>query len=292
MPAPISSSGLGAVTEQKDSVWVLPRGLRIRHGGPVAVMGILNVTPDSFSDGGQYFDPAEALAHADRLVSDGSDLLDVGGESTRPGHVPVPVEEEWTRLARVIEGLRTTPRPLSVDTRHAEVARRAVLAGCEVVNDVTGLEDPAMAEAVAETGAAVIIGHWSANELTASDVLGRVIDDLGKSVEKAIRAGVKPWRIAVDPGFGFAKNADANWELLRGLQGVARLGRALVVGVSRKRFLTALAGPELEARDRATATASALCVLHGADVVRVHAPRPTALAVRVAERLCGRKAGG
>jgi dihydropteroate synthase len=263
--------------------------LAVTAGGRVVLMAVLNVTPDSFSDGGRWLDPSRAAQHAGRLARDGAEVIDVGGESTRPGHVPVPPGVEWARIAPVLSRLAPeTSVTLSVDTRHGEVARRALAAGCRVVNDVTGGRDPDLLAAVAEADALVVLGHWQEPSAAPRDVVARVLEGLGASLERAMRAGIPERHVALDPGFGFGKGPDANWMLLRQLALLRELGRPIVVGLSRKRFLTAVSGPDLDRRDQATAAAAVLAVEGGADVLRVHNPGAVTLAVRVAERFAGR----
>jgi dihydropteroate synthase len=258
------------------------------------VMGILNVTPDSFSDGGRWLDPGAAAGQAERLLADGADLLDVGAESTRPGRpAPVPAEEEWRRLAPVLDDLvrRFPAVPLSVDTVKAETARRALDAGVWIVNDVTGLRhDPALADACAARAAGLVVMHSRGilAELATyvhagyDALMSEIADELGAMVRVAEGRGVAPDCIAVDPGFGFAKRPEQNLRLLDRLAALRTLGRPLVVGPSRKRFLGAVTGREAGERDTATAAACVLAYERGAHVFRVHAVRETRDALRVA----------
>ncbi|MBE3589715.1 MAG: dihydropteroate synthase [Firmicutes bacterium] len=253
-------------------------------------MGILNVTPDSFSDGGRYLDPAAALEHARRMVADGADIIDVGGESTAPGAAPVPLEEELRRVLPVIEALAAElPVPISVDTYKAEVARRAVAAGASIVNDVRALGgDPDMAAAVAETGAHIILVHHGepGGGAPGADVAAALRRELEALVERAQRAGIAREKIWVDPGFGFGKGAAVNLALSRGLGQLKALGRPLVYGPSRKRTLGLVTGLPPEERDEATAGLAALAAAQCADVVRVHNVRLTARAVRMVDAVC------
>ena len=272
--------------------WPTARGT-IALDRPV-VMGILNVTPDSFSDGGRWLDPDAALAHAEEMLADGADLLDVGAESTRPGRpTPVPAEEEWRRLGPVLEGLvRRFPMvPISVDTVKAETARRALGAGAWIINDVTGLRhDPAVADACAAAGAGLVVMHSRGDladlatyaHATYGALMTEIAEELDGMVRTAEGRGVAPARIAVDPGFGFAKRPEHNLRLLDRLAALRALGRPLVVGPSRKRFLGAVTGREAAARDAATAAACVLASERGAHVFRVHAVRETRDALRVA----------
>jgi len=268
--------------------WVLGGGgLSLDH--PVLI-GIVNVTPDSFSDGGRFATLDRAVAQAERLVADGCELLDVGGESTRPGAAPVPVEEEIGRVAPVIEQLvRRGLGPVSVDTRKAAVARAAVAAGAAVVNDVSGLAfDPGLARVVAEGGAGVIVMHMRGTPDTMDSlavyrqVAADVAAELGAAAGRAEAGGVPPERIVVDPGFGFAKTPEQNFRLLDELATVVALGYPVAVGPSRKRFLGAATGRPVEDRDRATAVACALAWERGARLFRVHDAALAREALRVA----------
>ncbi|MGH3336023.1 MAG: dihydropteroate synthase [Nocardioides sp.] len=213
-------------------------------------MGIVNVTPDSFSDGGRWADPDAAIEHGRRLLADGADILDIGGESTRPGATRPLVEEELGRVVPVISALAATGATVSVDTMRAEVARAALDAGASIVNDVSGgLADPAMLEVVAASQATYIAMHWRAHsdhmqEFAAYDgpggVVGAVREELSERVEAMLTAGIERVRIVLDPGLGFAKRGEHNWDLLRGLDALHELGFPLLVGASRKQFLGAL----------------------------------------------------
>lgn len=254
------------------------------------VMGIVNVTPDSFSDGGLWNGlPDGAVAHGLSLLAAGADLLDIGGESTRPGAAEVPLDEELKRVVPVIRELaRRTQVPLSMDTRKAAVARAAVAAGACIINDVTALGgDPAMRQVAAETGAGVVLMHMRGTPQTMNDlavyrrVVQEVCDELRVAVDRARQAGVAADAILVDPGFGFAKSPEHNIELLRGLAQVASLGPVLV-GLSRKRFIGALTGRSVPSERMAGSVAAALlAVQRGAAVVRVHDVRETVDALRV-----------
>jgi len=258
------------------------------------VMGILNVTPDSFSDGGQWLDPDAAVAHAADMLSEGADLIDIGAESTRPGRpAPVPADEEWRRLGPVVVSLaRRFPNvPISVDTVKAETARRALEAGAWIINDVTGLRrEPAVADACAAHGAGLVVMH-SRGELADlatyahaqyGTLMTEIAEELDGMVRTAERRGVMLERIAVDPGFGFAKQPEHNLRLLDRLAALRALGRPIVVGPSRKRFLGTVTGREAAARDAATAAACVLAYERGARVFRVHAVSPILDALRVA----------
>lgn len=261
------------------------------------IMGVVNATPDSFSDGGQYLDPAVAIAHALDLVEDGASVVDVGGESTRPGAERVPVEEEIQRVLPVVSALAERDITVSIDTMNAETAVAAIEAGARIVNDVSGgLADPDMLSAVAETSADFVLGHWRgpSSDMYAraeyADVARDVTVELAERLREAERAGIDPARVVLDPGIGFGKTAEQNWAMLAGLEYLVALGPRVLVGTSRKKFLAALLSetsgddPSLERRDAATAVSSVLAARAGAWGVRVHNVAATrdALAVSVA----------
>ena len=265
--------------------------------GRTVVMGILNVTPDSFSDGGEFLDLEAAVAHGHALFADGADLVDVGGESTRPGAQRATVDTELARVVPVIERLATAGLAVSVDTMRAEVAVAAVGAGAVLVNDVSGgLADPAMLRAVARLGVDYVAMHWRghsdrmADLADYADVVAEVRAELAERLAATQAAGVDPHHVILDPGLGFAKTAEHNWALLRGLPRLAELGRPLLVGASRKRFLgELLAGPEgprpIRERDDAGVALTALLAGSGVWGVRTHTVRPQRDAIAVAERL-------
>ena len=256
-------------------------------------MGILNVTPDSFSDGGLYASTDSALRRAEELVEQGAAILDVGGESTRPGATPVGEEDEIARVVPVIRALRSRLQvPISVDTRNAPVARAALDAGVEVVNDVTALADPAMAELLADSGAGVVLMHMRGTPRTMQDdprfedVVREVTDELEDAVDRALSAGIGAERVVVDPGIGFGKTAAHNLELLARLGEVRRLGRPVLVGVSRKAFLgTILGGMAPAERAVGTAAACVAALFQGARIFRVHDVRVVHDALTVAEAI-------
>ena len=261
-------------------------------GARTLVMGVLNVTPDSFSDGGRFFDRARALEHAERLVAEGADILDIGGESTRPGSLDVDAEEEARRVVPVVEALAgRVPVPISVDTTKARVARAALAAGAEIVNDISGLRfDPALAEEAARAGAGLVLMHSLGTRETlhtlppVEDVMSEVTRSLRASVAEAVRRGVARESIAVDPGFGFGKSHGQNVELLARLDALAAAFPDLpvLVGTSRKRFVgTLLGGAPVEERLHGTMATVAAAVLRGAHIVRVHDVRAAAETVRV-----------
>ncbi len=248
-------------------------------GGDVALMGIVNVTPDSFSDGGHFLEGARAIEHGLALVRDGARVLDIGGESTRPGAEPVPTEVEIERVVPVLEGLRARcDAILSVDTCKAAVARAALSAGAEIVNDVTALRgDPQMAGVVAAAGAGVVLMHMRGEprtmqqgDLSSPDIVAEVARDLESWALDAERAGISRAAICVDPGIGFGKTVEQNLELVDGLGALAEAGRPLLVGVSRKAFLGRLTGREVGDRGWATAAACTWAVARGAHILRVH----------------------
>jgi dihydropteroate synthase len=258
------------------------------------VMGVVNVTPDSFSDGGEWFDPEIAVRHGLDLVEQGADLVDVGGESTRPGAARVSLEEEIRRVVPVIRVLSQEGVTVSVDTMRAEVAAVAVEAGAAFVNDVSGgLADPAMPRVVAAARVPYVVMHWRGhshdmdNRAVYTDVVTEVREELAKRVDLVLREGVREDQIILDPGLGFAKRPEHNWQLLAGLGRLNELGRPLLIGASRKRFLgRLLAGDDGAPRpfsgsDDATVAVTALAAREGAWCVRVHKVRPNADAVRV-----------
>ena len=265
--------------------------------GRTVVMGILNVTPDSFSDGGEFLDVDAAVAHGLALFGEGADLVDVGGESTRPGAQRASVETELARVVPVIRRLAAAGVAISVDTMRAEVAAAAVDAGAVLVNDVSGgLADPGMLPVVADLGVHYVAMHWRGHsdrmaDLAAyTDVVADVTRELADRLSAAVDAGIDPNRVILDPGLGFAKNADHNWALLRGLASLSALGRPLLVGASRKRFLGELLavqdGPRpVRERDDAGTAITALLAAAGVWGVRTHTVRPHRDAIAVAARM-------
>ena len=258
------------------------------------VIGIVNVTPDSFSDGGQWFERDVAIAHGRHLLAQGADILDVGGESTRPGAARVSVAEELDRVIPVIKELTALAPRISVDTMRAEVAQAAIEAGACMVNDVSGGQaDPQMAQVVGGARVDFVVSHWRGHsDVMASltkydDVVTDVCSELASQVDRVCAAGVDPQRVIVDPGLGFAKDAQANWELLANLDQLIAVGYPVLIGASRKRFLgDLLARHGSESlptfRDRATSAVSALVARAGAWAVRVHDVHSSVDAVRVA----------
>ena len=273
----------------------LPGHGTLRLGDRCLVMGILNVTPDSFADPGAMRDPAEAVAAAVRMEADGADLIDVGGESTRPGAEAIEADEELARVLPVLRALHgRLGVPISIDTYKADVARAAVAAGAAIVNDVSGLRhDPGLARAVAESGAALILMHARGRSTTMDaaavygDLIAEVADELRDSVRTALEAGVPLERIIVDPGVGFAKRPSHSYGVLARLPELAAaLDRPVLVGPSRKSFLRdAVGGRAAPERDWGTAAAVTAAVLAGAHIVRVHAVAEMAQVVRVSEEI-------
>jgi dihydropteroate synthase len=258
------------------------------------IMGILNVTPDSFSDGGLYLDTQKAVERALRMEEEGADILDIGGESTRPGSEPVPLEEELRRVIPVIEALSgRLSIPISIDTYKAEVAKRAIEAGASVVNDISGLRfDPKMAEVVAEYDVGVVIMHIKGTPKDMQrdphydDLFGEITEYLKESIKLAKEQGVQEERIVVDPGIGFGKRPEHNLQIIKHLDRFTTLGRPVLVGPSRKSFIGLILGgvPPSE-RLEGTASAVAISVLNGASIVRVHDVKAMVPVVRVAEAI-------
>ncbi|MDX2743776.1 dihydropteroate synthase [Streptomyces clavifer] len=263
-------------------------------------MGVVNVTPDSFSDGGHWFDTTAAIKHGLELAAEGADLIDVGGESTRPGASRVDEAEELRRVVPVVRGLASEGVTLSVDTMRARVADQAVAAGAVLVNDVSGgLADPDMIPVVAAADVPFVVMHWRGfsesmnSRAVYEDVVAEVVAELRERMDAVIGGGVSPEKLVIDPGLGFAKDAAHDLSLVAHLARLRELGRPLLVAASRKRFLGhVLAGdgaapPPARERDAATAAISALSANAGAWAVRVHAVRATADAVRVARAVEG-----
>ena len=286
---------VSAKTSVEVREWRLARG-SLPWGGRTLVMGVLNVTPDSFSDGGRFFDHVRALEHAEQLVAEGADILDIGGESTRPGSLDVEAEEETRRVVPVIETLaERVGVPISVDTTKASVARAALEAGAEIINDISGLRfDPALADEVAGGRAGLVLMHSLGTRETlhthppVEDVLSEVTNSLRACVEEAMRRGVARESLAVDPGFGFGKSHEQNVELLVRLERLAEAfpDLPLLVGTSRKRFVgTLLGGAPVEERLHGTMATVAAAVLRGAHIVRVHDVRAAADTLKVIDAI-------
>src|SRR5688572_21469089 len=258
-------------------------------------MGIINVTPDSFSDGGLLIDPQRAIDAGVRMVEEGADLLDVGGESTRPGAEPLPEAEERRRVVPVIEGLSARVQvPISIDTYKAATADAALAAGASIVNDVSGLRyEPALADVAARRQAVIVVMHTRGRsrdmykQAVYHDVVDEVLDELRESIAFATNAGVSRDRVIVDPGLGFAKEAAHSFEVMARLHEFGDLGRPLLAGPSRKMFLSRPLGRDItpQARDWGTAAAVAAAVFAGVHIVRVHAVREMAQVVRVSDEI-------
>lgn len=295
VPEPLAelAAALGhALPSEEPSIWQTARGPLVLDA-PV-LMGILNVTPDSFSDGGRFTSPDSAVARAEQLAEQGAAILDVGGESTRPGATPVAEAAERDRVLPVIEAVaRRLPGTLvSIDTLKSGVARAALAAGAAILNDVSGFRlDPDMGEVAAASGAGVVLMHsrGGAGDLASLEhatyprgVLTEVIEELDSALDRAGRAGIPAERIVLDPGLGFGKTPEQNLELLRGLDALRALGRPVLIGPSRKRFLGAITGRPVEERDQATAGACVAAWQSGARIFRVHEPAAVRDALTVA----------
>jgi dihydropteroate synthase len=258
----------------------------------VKIMGVVNVTPDSFSDGGLYLDPSTAIAHGRALAGAGAAILDVGGESTRPGAAPVGPEEEMRRVEPVITALAGVAGAISVDTSKAKVAEAALDAGASIVNDVTALRgDPEMAALVADRGAGLVLMHMAGDPRTMQvnpeygDVVAEVRDFLAARLEAAVAAGVDESRVWLDPGIGFGKTVRHNFEILRGIPELATLGRPILLGTSRKSFIGRTDGSETDARVGGTIATSILAALAGVAVLRVHDVREMSQALSVVDAI-------
>ena len=280
------------MSQQHSERW-LAREHALPLGERVLLMAVLNVTPDSFSDDGRFSDPDRAVAEALKMIEEGADILDIGGESSRPGAQPISLDEELERVVPIVAKLAGRVRvPISVDTTKAEVARRCLDLGASIINDISALRhDPEMAEVVRQYGAGLVLMHMQGEPATMqlnpsyTDVIDDVYDFLRSRIEAAIAWGIDRERIAVDPGIGFGKRLEDNLALLGQLTSLAGLGRPIVIGPSRKGFLgTLLDRPVLE-REWGTAAAVAAAVLNGAHVVRVHAVSEMKDVVRVSQAI-------
>lgn len=270
--------------------WHIKGGGRLILGEKSLLMGIVNITPDSFSDGGACFSAAQAVLHAQAMKSEGADIVDIGGESTRPNAAPVSAAEEQRRILPVITALSAAnpDLPLSVDTYRAETARAALAAGAHIVNDVFGLQkDAAIAKLIAETGAGLIIMHTGRERQKREDALADQRLFFSRSLEIAAKAGIKTEQIVLDPGFGFAKTEQENIALLRHAEELRQFGLPLLAGTSRKGFLGALSGQsEPQQRDIATASSSVILRLKGFSLFRVHNIAANRQALAVADAVC------
>lgn len=259
----------------------------------VHIMGVLNVTPDSFSDGGRYTNPDAAVAHALRMVEQGADVLDIGAESTKPGALPIDEEEERRRLIPIVRAIcRQTTIPVSIDTTKASIAQQALDAGAALINDISALRfDARMGEVVAKSGAGLILMHMQGNPQTMqhaaqyTDVVEEVRQFLKTRLDAAKESGIPPERILLDPGIGFGKNCQHNVVLLARLDALLTLGRPLVVGVSRKAFIGKILGRPIDERLMGTAGAVAVAVMKGARMVRVHDVAPIRDVVKMIEAI-------
>ncbi|HEU5236203.1 MAG TPA: dihydropteroate synthase [Pyrinomonadaceae bacterium] len=272
----------------------LPR-TQIGLGDRTVIMGILNVTPDSFSDGGQYFDREKAIARGKEIEQEGADIIDIGGESSRPGSDAVPEDEEFRRVLPIIEALAPALRiPISVDTYRASVAKCALQAGAQVVNDISAFRfDPAIASIVAKERAAAVLMHSRGSrdmlhkQSRMADPVGEVFESLARSVESARNAGIAADAIVIDPGIGFGKAAEESVEVLKTLSRFSKIGYPLLVGTSRKSFIRTMTSDTPEARNWGTAATIVAAIINGAHIVRVHDVRQARSLSDVTDRLAG-----
>lgn len=257
------------------------------------VMGILNVTPDSFSDGGKYNTVAKAVDHAARMVAEGADIIDIGGESTRPGHTPVPEEEEMERVLPVVEAVAARFEvPLSIDTYKARVAREAIRRGAHIINDVWGAKaDPKMAAVAAEAEAPIILMH-NREEAVYRHVVREMVADLHESIRLARQAGVKEEKIILDPGIGFGKTYEHNLAIMRHLDTLVALGYPVLLGTSRKRMIGHALGLEVDQRLEGTLATVCYGIMKGCAIVRVHDVQEHVRACRMMDVLLGKKGNG
>jgi dihydropteroate synthase len=263
-------------------------------------MGVINVTPDSFSDGGLFSSAEAAVEHAIRLVEEGADILDIGGESTRPGSDFISLDEELSRVMPVVEGLAdSSGAPISIDTTKAEVARRALDAGCAMVNDISAMRlDEEMLPLVVERGVPFCLMHMQGmpkdmqTEPHYDDVVGEISRFLRERAEAAEEAGAEPAKIIVDPGIGFGKTLQHNLEVLRRLDELNSLGYPLLLGPSRKSFIGGILDLDVDERIEGTAASVALGIAHGADIIRVHDVKEMVRVARVADAITGKGQGG
>lgn len=262
----------------------LAGGRSLKLGNKTLIMGILNVTPDSFSDGGLFMAPADAVVHALRLQEEGADIIDIGGQSTRPGSRVVNADEEWQRLSPVMEQLvNKVDLPISVDTYYPQVAERALKAGAHMINDVSGFKvDPNLAKVIADYHAAVIIMH-ARLESGYHDLMAEVTNGLEAAVDLALKSGIANDQIVVDPGVGFGKTSEENLELIAKLAQFKELGYPVLLGASRKSFLGKLFGQALEDRLEGSLAAAAAGIMAGVDILRVHDVAATVRLARVLE---------
>jgi dihydropteroate synthase len=293
----LASEGEGQDTNLVSNSTILRTSRReISIGGRTLIMGIINATPDSFSDGGRFPTPATAIEEALRMVDDGADMIDIGGESSRPGSDPVPVEEELRRVMPIIRGLTgKISVPLSIDTTKAAVAREALAEGAEIINDISAMTyDDQMDSVVAETGAAVILMHMrglpktmQTGDLSYCSLLNEVISFLKDRIDSAGQKGITPMQIMIDPGIGFGKSALDNLRLIRHLSEFKVLGRPIVTGVSRKSFIGHVTGGGPQERIEGTAASVTAAILNGSRVIRVHDIKTMKRVAAMADALAG-----
>lgn len=262
------------------------RGRRLDYSGRTLVMGILNVTPDSFSDGGRSAALADALVHARRMVEEGADIIDIGGESTRPGHTPVPVEEELRRVLPAIEALAGLPVPLSIDTQKAAVAEAALAKGASILNDIWGLMgDPDMARVAAAHDAGVVAMHNRSVVDGSVDIVADMLAFFEQALERAARAGIRPERISLDPGIGFGKSFEQNLKALASLGEIARLGFPVLLGTSRKSLIGKVIETTPAERLPGTIASNVIGIMAGCAMIRVHDVAAHVQAARVTEAI-------
>jgi dihydropteroate synthase len=268
-------------------------GKQIRLGERTIVVGVLNVTPDSFSDGGSHFDLSRAVERAAEMEREGADVIEVGGESTRPGATPVPVEEELRRVVPVVESLAgRVGAPIAVDTYKSEVARAAISSGAAIINDVSALRfDPALANVVADSGAALVLMHMRGGPRTmqkmppSEDIFAEIESDLKAAVELAESSGVNRDQMMIDPGIGFGKTLEQNLSIINNLQRFASLGLPVMIGTSRKSFIGRLTGRPEGERLFGTAASVAVAIMRGAHAIRVHDVKEMAEVARIADAI-------
>jgi dihydropteroate synthase len=278
--------------ERNEFTLTFADGGRLELGRRTRVMGVLNITPDSFSDGGRHLEPAAALATATAMVDGGADILDVGGESTRPGAAPVDAEQEIRRILPVIEGIKARlDVRVSVDTMKAAVARRALEAGADMVNDVSGFQDPEMLPLIGARGVPTVVMHMRGTPRTMQgdtryrDLMGTITGFLEDAVASALSAGVSGDRIIVDPGIGFGKSTDGNLEILEQLAKLTRVGRPILVGASRKNFIGEVLQQPVEDRLEGSLAVAAFASAQGAHVIRAHDVAATSRVVRMVDAI-------
>ncbi|ADI25142.1 dihydropteroate synthase [Geobacillus sp. G4] len=269
------------------------RGHELDLNKKTLIMGIVNVTPDSFSDGGRFYDVENAVKHAKRLVAEGADIIDIGGESTRPGADPVPLDEELRRVIPAVKAIaKAVSVPISIDTYKAEVARQAMEAGAHIINDVWGAKaDPDMARVAATYGAPIILMH-NRRDMAYRDLISDMIADLKESIRIVKEAGVKDENIILDPGIGFAKTVEHNLEVMRRLDEFAALGYPLLLGTSRKRFIGHVLGVPVEERVEGTGATVCLGIMKGVHIVRVHDVLPIARMAKMMDAMLGKGESG